>query len=264
MGRYAAWRLMAEHGGPEKVPAEARRRCLRGEADPVQTWDVAEQHSTGEWGWHPAPAEGRRWLTKERVGLCRRGAAPRVECLMPEPLTICGHHDARTIEQLERCLAAEEGARGVLCADGHVGYSQPIGGAVAYREHISPSGVGYDIGWGNKAVRTNLRVEDGRDPRQPGAPVHEGDAGTAAVSMRLATVLEQLEVSSGAIDVLPILEPLREMTGEISDWRTFPQLYANGELVGGCDIVEEMFASGELAEMLEVSQPAAASAQQDR
>ena len=79
-------------------------------------------------------------------------------------------------------------------------------------------------------------------------------------SMRLAGILEQLEVSYGAIDVLPILEPLREVTGEISDWRTFPQLYANGELVGGCDIVEEMFASGELAEILDVPQPEAASA----
>ncbi len=89
---------------------------------------------------------------------------------MSERLTIFGHHDARTIEQLERCLAAEEGARGVLCADGHVGYSQPIGGAVAYREHISPSGVGYDIGCGNKAVRTNLRVEDVEGgARLPGA-----------------------------------------------------------------------------------------------
>ena len=75
-------------------------------------------------------------------------------------ITVIGPHEARTIEQLERCVAAEEGAVGVLCADGHVGYSQPIGGAVGYRDHISPSGVGYDIGCGNKAVRTDLRVED--------------------------------------------------------------------------------------------------------
>ena len=44
----------------------------------------------------------------------------------------------------------------MLCADGHVGYSQPIGGALAYPDHISPSGVGYDIACGNKACRTNL------------------------------------------------------------------------------------------------------------
>jgi len=79
-------------------------------------------------------------------------------------------------------------------------------------------------------------------------------------SMRVVGVLEQMGTEYGAIDVLPILDPLREVTGEISDWRTFPQLYVNGELVGGADIVEEMFESGELAEMLGVQQPDAAAA----
>src|ERR671922_2023369 len=75
-------------------------------------------------------------------------------------LTVIGEHEERTVQQLERCVNAEEGAAGVLCADGHVGYSQPVGGAVAYRDHISVSGVGYDVGCGNKAVRTDLRRED--------------------------------------------------------------------------------------------------------
>jgi monothiol glutaredoxin len=74
-------------------------------------------------------------------------------------------------------------------------------------------------------------------------------------SMRVVGVLEQMDTEYGAIDVLPILDPLREVTGEIADWRTFPQLYVNGELVGGCDIIEEMFESGELAELLGVEQP---------
>src|SRR5688500_16334391 len=78
-------------------------------------------------------------------------------------------------------------------------------------------------------------------------------------SMRVVGMLEQLGVEYGAVDVLPALDPLREATGEISDWRTFPQLYVNGELVGGCDIVEEMFESGELAETLGVDQPETAS-----
>lgn len=76
------------------------------------------------------------------------------------PIRIFGEHDQRVIDQLVRCTSVEEGARAVLCADGHLGYSQPIGGAIAYREHISPSGVGYDIGCGNKAVRTNLSFQD--------------------------------------------------------------------------------------------------------
>jgi tRNA-splicing ligase RtcB len=75
-------------------------------------------------------------------------------------MKVFGEHDQKTIDQLARCVEAEEGALGVLCADGHLGYSQPIGGAVAYEDHISPSGVGYDIACGNKAVCTNLMAED--------------------------------------------------------------------------------------------------------
>ena len=74
-------------------------------------------------------------------------------------------------------------------------------------------------------------------------------------SMRVVQVLDQVDVEYGAIDVLPALQPLREVTTEIADWQTFPQLYVNGELLGGCDIVEEMFESGELAEALGVEQP---------
>jgi RNA-splicing ligase RtcB len=84
---------------------------------------------------------------------------------MPQPavtpdINIFGQHDERTIRQLERCVTASDAARGVLCADGHLGYSMPIGGVVAYREHLSPSGVGFDIGCGNKAVLTNLSLQD--------------------------------------------------------------------------------------------------------
>lgn len=75
-------------------------------------------------------------------------------------ITVFGEHDERTLEQLVRCVDAEEGARGVECADGHAGYSQPIGGVVAYRNYISPSGVGFDIACGNKAVQTDLLYED--------------------------------------------------------------------------------------------------------
>jgi monothiol glutaredoxin len=82
------------------------------------------------------------------------------------------------------------------------------------------------------------------------------EAPRCGFSMRVVQVLDSLGVQYGAIDVLPALDPLREATGEISDWRTFPQLYVNGELVGGADIVEEMFESGELSALLDVEQPA--------
>jgi tRNA-splicing ligase RtcB len=67
---------------------------------------------------------------------------------------IFGQHDEATIKQIETCLAAG-GERGVLCADGHKGYAQPIGGVVAYKDRISLSGVGFDIACGNLAIRTD-------------------------------------------------------------------------------------------------------------
>src|ERR1700748_411217 len=79
-------------------------------------------------------------------------------------------------------------------------------------------------------------------------------------SMRVVNTLESYGVEYAALDVLPALQPLREVTAELSDWQTFPQLYVNGELLGGADIVEEMFDSGELAEALGVEHPDAAPA----
>jgi tRNA-splicing ligase RtcB len=71
-----------------------------------------------------------------------------------------GDIDARSLEQLKRCMAAGDAEFGVLCADHHPGYSQPIGGGIAYEGYVSPSGVGYDIGCGNKAARTELTRGD--------------------------------------------------------------------------------------------------------
>src|SRR5438094_1968245 len=69
---------------------------------------------------------------------------------------VFGQHDEATIKQIERCVAAG-GDRGVLCADGHKGYAQPIGGIVAYKDKISLSGVGFDIACGNLAIRTDAK-----------------------------------------------------------------------------------------------------------
>jgi tRNA-splicing ligase RtcB len=74
------------------------------------------------------------------------------------PITVKGDVEPRAVEQLRRCAEAGDAVAGAICADGHVGYSQPIGGVLAYPDHISPSGVGYDIACGNKAVRTDIRT----------------------------------------------------------------------------------------------------------
>jgi tRNA-splicing ligase RtcB len=63
-----------------------------------------------------------------------------------------------SINQIKNCLGEED--LGVLTADAHYGYGHPIGGAVAYKDKISLSGVGFDIACGNKAVRTNVKAVD--------------------------------------------------------------------------------------------------------
>ncbi len=78
---------------------------------------------------------------------------------MRETPVIFGQHDEATIRQIEICLASGAEAA-ALCADGHLGYAQPIGGVVAYRNHISLSGVGFDIACGNLAIRTDAKLAD--------------------------------------------------------------------------------------------------------
>ena len=69
---------------------------------------------------------------------------------------VFGQHDEATLNQIETCLEAGS-ERAVLCADGHKGYAQPIGGVVAYKDKISLSGVGFDIACGNLAILTDAK-----------------------------------------------------------------------------------------------------------
>jgi monothiol glutaredoxin len=73
-------------------------------------------------------------------------------------------------------------------------------------------------------------------------------------SARTSAALNALGVQYAALDILPDPRIREELSG-LSGWPTIPQLFVNGELVGGSDIVIEMFESGELAELLGVEQP---------
>ena len=76
-------------------------------------------------------------------------------------------------------------------------------------------------------------------------------------SMRTVQALQATGAPFAAVDILP--DPrIRQELSALSNWPTIPQLFVNGELVGGCDIVTEMYESGELHEALGVEAPAAA------
>ncbi|MDX6726701.1 MAG: monothiol glutaredoxin [Baekduia sp.] len=85
------------------------------------------------------------------------------------------------------------------------------------------------------------------------------DAPACGFSARTVAALQALDAPFAAVDILPDPRIRQELSG-ISNWPTIPQLFNDGELVGGCDIVVEMFESGELAETLGVTQPDAVAA----
>jgi monothiol glutaredoxin len=75
------------------------------------------------------------------------------------------------------------------------------------------------------------------------------EAPACGFSARTVAALQSLEVPFAAVDILP--DPrIRQELSAISQWPTIPQLFVDGELVGGCDIVTEMYESGELADAL--------------
>jgi len=69
------------------------------------------------------------------------------------PLKVFGEHEEGTLAQMRNCMAVGNVIAGTICADGHLGYAQPVGGVIAYEGQISISGVGFDIGCGNMAIR---------------------------------------------------------------------------------------------------------------
>lgn len=72
------------------------------------------------------------------------------------PLTVFGEHDVATVAQMRNCMAVGNAVAGVICADAHLGYAQPVGGVIAYEKQISISGVGFDISCGNLAVKLDV------------------------------------------------------------------------------------------------------------
>src|ERR1700733_9105194 len=74
---------------------------------------------------------------------------------------VWGTADANTLVQINNCR--KEASHVALMADNHLGYAVPIGGVVAYEDKISPSGVGFDIACGNKAVLPDANAGDVRE-----------------------------------------------------------------------------------------------------
>lgn len=90
-------------------------------------------------------------------------AGEQPEAYRDAPLKIFGEHEESTIQQMRNCMSVGRVVGGVLCADGHLGYAQPVGGVIAYDGQISISGIGYDIACGTYAAKLDIRYDDVKD-----------------------------------------------------------------------------------------------------
>src|SRR4030081_3762261 len=100
-------------------------------------------------------------------------------------------------------------------------------------------------------VKDSIRQEVTSNPvvlYMKGTPVFPQCGFSAAV----VQILSELGVKFKGVDVLTDPE-IRQGIKEFSSWPTIPQLYVKGEFVGGCDIIREMFATGELKQLLETN-----------
>lgn len=135
-------------------PYQERARALAVEAgiDPDSRIDRPSQRSMPAWCQFRDAARAEH-VAKEITAV---SLPPQAEQYQHSPLTVFGAHEESTIAQMKNCMAVGNVVAGVLCADGHLGYAQPVGGVVAYEKQISISGVGFDIACGNMAVRLDV------------------------------------------------------------------------------------------------------------
>jgi len=132
--------------------ARARELCVAAGIEP--------DGRVGEGRGQPAWCTFRDAARKEQQLRETAAAAAEFASMRPQepqyrnsPLKVFGPHEDATIAQMRNCMAVGNAVAGVICADGHLGYAQPVGGVIAYEKQLSISGVGFDIGCGNMAVR---------------------------------------------------------------------------------------------------------------
>lgn len=165
---------------PDPLEVEARELCLATGVDP-DSRIVKTDSPRGQPAWCSFRDAARAALNaREQADLAlqivnqkdrfQADLALQIVNLRPQedrfqnaPMKVFGEHDAATITQMRNCMAIGNVVSGVICADGHLGYAQPVGGVIAYEKQISISGVGFDIACGNMAVRLDTPYSAVRD-----------------------------------------------------------------------------------------------------
>src|SRR5258705_3565947 len=136
-------------------PYQERARALAGEAglDPDAKIDRPGQRPMPTWCLFRDAARKERLARDAEVVAADIAIKPQPAQYQNSRIKVFGKHDDATIAQMRNCMSVGNAVAGVICADGHLGYAQPVGGIIAYEKQISISGVGFDIGCGNMAIR---------------------------------------------------------------------------------------------------------------
>ena len=145
----------------DRYEARARELALAAGVDPDSRIERPGQRSMPAWCAYRDAARTERVATETAAVAAE--LSPQGPKYRDAPLKVVGEHDEGTVAQMLNCMAVGNVLAGVICADGHLGYAQPVGGVIAYEKQISISGVGFDIGCGNMAVRLDtpfLAIED--------------------------------------------------------------------------------------------------------
>ena len=144
---------------PDIYEARARELAIAAGQDPDARVERPGARSMPLWCTYRDAARAEH-LAAEAAAVVLPPQAPSYQ---NAPMQVFGQHDEATIAQMRNCMGVGNVVAGVVCADGHLGYAQPVGGVIAYERQISISGVGFDIGCGNMAVRLDTpfaAVED--------------------------------------------------------------------------------------------------------
>jgi tRNA-splicing ligase RtcB len=145
---------------PDPYEARARELAIAAGLDPDARIERPGERSMPAWCTFRDAARAEHMAREAEAAAGQIATiAPQAAEFQNSPLEIFGEHDAATIAQMRNCMGVGNVVAGVICADGHLGYAQPVGGVIAYEKQISISGVGFDIGCGNMAVRLDTPYE---------------------------------------------------------------------------------------------------------
>ena len=134
-------------------PYQQRARELCQAAGIVPDSRVGEGRGKPAWTDFRDAARAEHMAREAADAAAQIAIKPQAPEFQNSSLKVFGQHDEATVAQMKNCMAVGNVVAGVICADGHLGYAQPVGGVIAYEKQISISGVGFDIGCGNMAVR---------------------------------------------------------------------------------------------------------------